>query len=356
MSADDVLHCFDAKTGRTIFRAVLAGKGLMRPGSKQGSHLTPCWWAGKVYFSGSAGRHYCLDADTGKLVWDAETSTSKANDEKKQQGQGDGRVIHATPVAVDDVVAIAAGRQLIGYDAADGEVLWRVAVQKGATISAATPWRQDGKGYFICGGKLIDAKSGKTLWEIPRPPGSAPSAVSGDVLVMPNRGGTWRSRGVTEAEAVLRSMTAFRVRPAKYEQLWQLPFPSPHGSQYNAAFVHRGHAYGRLYRHPATGDRQEVFVRVPLDTGKPEILLTGRKVSISGYSPIAFEGRLLHGDASKFLAVGGAGKQEIRSGPGKAANSTSCAYAGGLLYFRTESRTDGRMVCYDLRARAAGKD
>jgi len=49
-------------------------------------------------------------------------------------------------------------------------------------------------------------------------------------------------------------------------------------------------------------------------------------------------------------SVGGAGKPEINPGPGPAANSTSCAYAEGLLYFRTESSTDARLVCYDLRA------
>jgi hypothetical protein len=151
-------------------------------------------------------------------------------------------------------------------------------------------------------------------------------------------------------------MTAFRISPAKYEQLWQLPYPTPHGSQYNAAFIHRGYAYGRMYKHPATGNRGEVFVRVGLETGKPEVLLIGRKEGISGYSPSAFEGRLLQGDGSKSLAVDGCGEREVKPGPGKAANSTSCAYADGLLYFRTESHTDARVVCYDLRAGAKQDD
>ncbi len=127
--------------------------------------------------------------------------------------------------------------------------------------------------------------------------------------------------------------------------------------------VEDGHGGGRQAQYliqaavPLTGEREEVFVRVALETGKLEVLLTGTKVAISGYTPLAFEGRLLHGDASRFFVVGDSDKRELRPGPGPAANSTSCAYADGLLYFRTEPKNgDGRLVCYDLRARAAGKD
>jgi len=350
LTADDVLHCFDAATGKTIFRTVVAGKGVMRAESKSGSHLTPCWWAGKVYFSGSAGRIHCLDATTGEVLWEEGAGTAAGPAKAPPSG-----VNYAAPVAIDDVVAVPNRSALIAYDAARGKVLWRVPAE--TTVSVATPWRHGSTGYFLCGGKLIEAKTGAVRWSIPRPPGAvAPLAISGDVLVMPNRGGTWRSRGVTEAEAPQRSMTAFRITPEKYTQLWQLPFPSPHGSQFNPAFIHRGNAYGRMYRHPESGDKEEVFVRVALDSGTAKVLLTGRKNAISGYSPIAFEGRLLKGNASGVLAVEGTGKSEVGPGAGQAANSTSCAYADGLLYFRTESNTDARLVCYDLRAAAKRRE
>jgi len=360
LTADDVLHCFDAQTGKTIFRTVLSGKGLMRPECKSGSHLTPCWWDGKVYFSGSAGRNYCIDATTGEPLWDAETGMSKTQDAGKKDGKANfrnaNRVNRAAPVAIDDVVAIADGTTLIGYDAANGTVLWQTPKMEGNT-SVATPWLHGGpstgsgqaKAYFICKGRLMEAKTGKVLWAISDPPGAAPSAVADDILVMPNRGGTYRN-GMSDEKAPPKSMTAFRISPEKHEQLWQLAYPTPHGSQGNPGYIYRRYAYGRTYKNPLTGEREECFVRVPLATGKPEVLAMGHRIAILGYSPIAFEGFLLAGDAKKFLAVGGAGKPEIKPGPGPAANSTSCAYADGLLYFRTESNTDARLVCYDLHA------
>jgi hypothetical protein len=50
--------------------------------------------------------------------------------------------------------------------------------------------------------------------------------------------------------------------------------------------------------------------------------------------------------------VDGSGKPEVKPGLDKTANSTNCAYADGLLYFRAESNTDSRVVCYDLSAAA----
>jgi outer membrane protein assembly factor BamB len=73
---DDVIHSFDAVTGKTLWRYV-DERGLMNTCDNDGGHFTPCVSGGKVCMYGSTGRFYCVDAVTGKLVW--ETYLNDAN-------------------------------------------------------------------------------------------------------------------------------------------------------------------------------------------------------------------------------------------------------------------------------------
>jgi outer membrane protein assembly factor BamB len=71
VDTDDILHAFDAATGKTLWKTVFPNKGMNYNLFNKGGpcNLTPCAWDGKVFVIGSAGSVYCVDAKTGNLLW-----------------------------------------------------------------------------------------------------------------------------------------------------------------------------------------------------------------------------------------------------------------------------------------------
>jgi len=357
LTADDVLHCFDAKTGKTLFRTVLAGKGLMRPGSKQGCHMTPCWWDGKVYFSGSAERHYCLDATTGELVWEAETAISKVQDEKKKQGRLDKSPNYAAPVVIDGVVAIPTGTNhgssLIGYDAAKGTVLWEVG-KLGGVNSVSTPWSHEGKGYFICKGELIEAKTGKVPWDAAasmpkggRIPDYSTWPASGNHVVL------IRMMSPAGGGVTVTSPVCFKISPSECKPAWtgQASVATGRGlASYEAPIIYHDRVY--VVGKGSGGSLRCYDLESGKLLGSMPVGRTLNRFNDVGSSNVAVDGRLLCPQMMSVAMVTAdpKGLRLLGEAPVGLANSTSIAYADGLLYFRTESNTDARVVCYDLRA------
>jgi outer membrane protein assembly factor BamB len=70
LGAEDVLWALDRATGKTVYRVEFPGQWLSYSASS-----TPCVADGRVYFLSSAAVAYCLEAATGKKLW--ETSLLK---------------------------------------------------------------------------------------------------------------------------------------------------------------------------------------------------------------------------------------------------------------------------------------
>jgi outer membrane protein assembly factor BamB len=67
IDADDLTVAIDLKTGKTVWKAVEASKGLNRAAGKRLQfHGTPVYLNGRVFSLGTTGRVYCYDAATGK--------------------------------------------------------------------------------------------------------------------------------------------------------------------------------------------------------------------------------------------------------------------------------------------------
>ena len=58
-SADDAVHCVDAKTGKELWRFTTGAP----------VRIAPTWYEGKLYFGSDDGYAYCISARTGKLEW-----------------------------------------------------------------------------------------------------------------------------------------------------------------------------------------------------------------------------------------------------------------------------------------------
>ncbi len=129
-SAEDCVIALDAKTGREVWRCFAAGA----------PRLAPVWWQDRLYFGADDGVFRCLDADSGRLLWQIDAAP------RKDLMLGFGRFSSAWPIrsggVVEDGVAyFAAGLfpynhiYLYAVDAQNGRVVWRQPVDSGGLES-----------------------------------------------------------------------------------------------------------------------------------------------------------------------------------------------------------------------------
>jgi outer membrane protein assembly factor BamB len=263
ISADDIVICLDAATGKTLWKQVFADKGInWMAFNKGGPHLTPAVADGKVFAIGTLGRVYALDAATGKPLWESNVGkrftemeqlkkdclqTGKllafnrdcanhicaaggavlVNDNvhykvipPKNPGKGDGWVFHYES---DNGVA--------ALDGETGKPLWNLPASLSGT---PVRWYGEGKEYAIFGNKekvrCVEPRSGKVAWELAAFSTGASLAVTGEYLLC----------GVGAAPA--EQLACFRIGPCKAEKLWALgaEIGFPKGKP---PVIHRGHAY-----------------------------------------------------------------------------------------------------------------
>jgi len=345
--ADQIMACMDAQTGRTLWKFVAKEDGpnisrggsdsrhkLCGPSSKAASHLTGCYGDGRVYFKGTGGVIYCLDADTGKLVWQ-----TGPWDRNRRSSAGTDTCQYA-----DGVMATNADGGLSGFDGATGKKLWTV---RGAVGSRRTHirWAFEGNDYFITpGGQLLDPKTGDVLWTA-KPASDVRYGRMGAVAA----DGTYMIHGSGTA------ITGFRISRASVEKLWEtsdmIVWRAIHPVMY------RGHAYVRAMKKGARGPRTYC---IEMKTGKVVGEASGTK---SFSSVIGGDGRIFNSNAaivfmqnaepqdfSDFRASGDAPCQVVADASMRVVlqgmPESTAIYADGRLW----SRTFDGIICYDLRA------
>ena len=161
--ADDVIVAMDLKTGTTLWKSSLEGTPSGRTSS-----ATPCVADGRVYALGSS-RIFCVDAKTGKSIWDEKVNSSGG----------------ASSVLVEGGKVVVLANRLIAHDADTGDKLWENNDVSGKSASPVL-WHPGEKPMVVCNSKNtaigVDLDTGKTLWEKPAGGSSTPVA-SGEYLV-----------------------------------------------------------------------------------------------------------------------------------------------------------------------------
>ncbi|MCP4645392.1 MAG: PQQ-binding-like beta-propeller repeat protein [bacterium] len=155
----DAVCAFDTDTGQEVWRFYTGGP----------VRLAPAVWQGRVYFGSDDGHVYCLDAETGALVWRFRAVPSN------RKVLGNGRLISLWPVRGGVVVAdgrvyFAAGVWpfegvfVYALDAETGDVVWlndRVGYLYGTHphgaqgLGGVTP-----QGYLVVNGDELVAPCG----------------------------------------------------------------------------------------------------------------------------------------------------------------------------------------------------
>ncbi len=362
VDTDDVVHCFDAATGKTLWKRVFAAKGMNFNLFNKGGpcNLTPCVAGERVYAVGSAGRVYCLDAKTGEPRWESNVGERAERMEKlraicKKESRIPqfNRDFSSAPIVVGDVLVTSDflgykvqqpikeyfwGDQcgLVALDAASGKPRWSIRKVLGNWASPVK-WVHKGVEYLISAGAektiAVEPATGRVLWEIA--PGSNSKTPVCDETHLVLNGATDRGR-----------FACYRIRPEGAVKAWELPAVYGYTSG-PTPVIHKGHLYA--------GAKNGALLCVELETGKIVAELAG--AAGNGFM-VLMDGRLFvdasmghdedriamfRADPIIFEAMGG-----IWTAPNATGymNPVTPACAGGWMFMRLH---DGHVACYDLR-------
>ena len=160
----EVVACYDAATGKEFWvhaDPVRFHEGL----SGAGPRGTPMFADGRIHALGGKGNLNCLDAATGKLLWKHDLA-AEAGAVVPMWG------FAVSPLVVDGkVIVFAPGKEaagLLAYDAASGELQWKLA-GGGDTYSSPQLVELGGVKHVLMHDnralRAVNIDDGKLLWE-----------------------------------------------------------------------------------------------------------------------------------------------------------------------------------------------
>jgi outer membrane protein assembly factor BamB len=159
IDSKDIIYCLDAVSGKEYWRYSYA----CSPGSYSGPRATPTLDGNYLYTLSREGHLHCFNASTGKLIW-------KKNIEDDFGAESPTWGFAPSPVIVNEILLLNACEHGIALNKKTGEKIW---ASKSAISGYASPSfiTLQGKmyGLFFGEDKLygVDLDSGKELWSFP---------------------------------------------------------------------------------------------------------------------------------------------------------------------------------------------
>jgi outer membrane protein assembly factor BamB len=224
---NEVVACYNAKTGQPVWTH-RDGARFFESNAGAGPRATPTLSNGRVYTFGATGILNALDAKNGAVVWSKDVSSDTG---VKVPFWG----FSSSPLAIGDLVIVAASGQLVAYDAANGNRRW-LGPAGGGSYSSPQLATIDGVAQVIlisgAGTKSVAPADGKQLWDYAWASNSiVQPAVTpdGDVLITSQDNGTRRI-------AVAHNAGGWSV-----QERWTSNGLKPY---FNDFVVHKGYAFG----------------------------------------------------------------------------------------------------------------
>lgn len=232
--AQETVAAYDVETGRELwthgwnaeFRESMGGDG---------PRATPTWHDGRIYALGAGGELRCLDAKSGKLIWNRNILADNGA-ENIQWGMS------ASPLIVDDkVIMLPGGKQgksVVAYNKLTGAPIWR-ALNDEASYTSPMLVTLAGRRQILAvtAYRVVGlAENGTLLWEYPWQ-NSATINVSQPIVVGPNRffisAGYGKGAALVEVNPAGQNFTARTV--------WE---NSSMKNKFNSSVLHNGYIYG----------------------------------------------------------------------------------------------------------------
>lgn len=314
----DIVFCFDVNTGKELWKHSYEHP-LDAKYYKGGPHATPTVADGKVYTISKRGNIFCLDAKSGKVIW-----------EKKLDIKRPTWGLAGSPVIFGDLVVYNAGEYGVAVKKATGEIAWQNG--EGPTgYSTPVPYKAGDVQAAVLFGKnevfAVDVTSGKKLWSAP-----------------------WKTRyDVNAADPVIKDDKMFitsgynagcallKIEGDKATRIWGEETETKYmRSQMSGPVLWKGHLYGT---------NQKELVCLDFETGVTKWSFKGLG---NGTVMIAGDKLLALSDKGKlFIAeLSTEGFKEISSAQiVKGLCWSPPAFSDGKVFVRT---AEGDMVCVDL--------
>jgi outer membrane protein assembly factor BamB len=325
----EAVTAYEVETGREVWAHSYAARFQEWMGG-EGPRATPTWHEGRLYSLGGTGQFRCLEAATGKLLWQrdvfAENSCSNLF-----------FALSASPLVVDDKVIVLAGeplgrtgRMLAAYHKTGGSPVWLTLEDKAAYSSPLLVTLAGERQMLVhSAGHLLGVApaDGKALWRFPW------RVEFDNTIAQPIVTGTNRlvlSAGYGTGAVGLelsRTDSGFAVK-----ELWRNKFLK---NKFTSSVLHNGHLYGLdedilVCLDAATGERRWKDGRY----GYGQLLLaSGHLVILCGDGDLALVQALpdRHVEIARIPGI-----------KGKTWNHP--AIAGGKLFIRNAIE----MACFDL--------
>jgi len=203
---DETVYCLDAETGKLLWKNE-------RPSvyTRFAQSSSPAVIEGRVYVLGAGRLARCIDAVSGENLWETRLP-GEFRDEFLQSS-----------FAVADGAAVVLCGHLFGLDAASGEVLWEGDTDRtrGTHTSPAIWESPDGQRVVVnvSGGDTIcvDPQTGRELWRVASQGGNATPVVAGNRLL-------------TYGSSRKQGLRCFAITPDSAEYLWTFTGTADQGS------------------------------------------------------------------------------------------------------------------------------
>ncbi len=397
----DTLLCFDAATGRLLWRFSDSRHMKLIGESKSGRGLTAAYANGKVVFRGQTSV-YCVDASTGRLIWRNDGQKATKDDPGYSFGASQPYSTDHSPIIVDGVVVVRindtpkptkgklAGSKSEGSDSSDstsglgpegppehstwigldletGKLLWRVPYVAGknsipivatlggrpylvaAAEGSATPTAKvkcvpgwDPQGLL----SLIEPRTGRVQWQLPIVgPNSQYPLVWGDIVGLNVLRDSVRMNSKGQPEPVSR-LGAVRMALDGAKLLWTNPDVEYPSGRF-LPIAHRGVFF--------LDSRETGFQAVRAETGevigKFEHLYQMFGGSHNWTWTIASNGRVITSGAKLHMFRLENHRLTLLPGelPVDLASGYVCPIRPAMADGRLFLRTFDSLVCYDLR-------
>ncbi len=162
----EVVSACDLETGRELWAHSWNAQFRERMGG-DGPRATPTWDQGRIYALGATGELGCLEAETGRLIW--ERNILKDNDATNLEWG-----MAASPLVVDEKVIVLpggpGGKSVVAYDKLNGEPVWKSLDDKQAYTSPMLVTLA-GKRQILIVSALramgLAVEDGSLLWDYP---------------------------------------------------------------------------------------------------------------------------------------------------------------------------------------------
>ena len=230
----EVVAAYNVETGRELWTH--GWNGAYTDSTGDGPRSTPTWDAGRIYAQGAEGELRCLDAKTGKLVWQRNILADNGA-QNLQWGMA------ASPLIVDDKVVVLAGgtsgKSVVAYNKGTGAPVWGALNDRASYTSPALVTLAGKRQIMVVTANRIaglEPADGALLWSQSWPTSmginvSQPIVISRDRVFI--SAGYGKGAAVFEVQGAGRSFTT--------KSIWENINLK---TKFNSPVVHNGHAYG----------------------------------------------------------------------------------------------------------------